>query len=62
MLPIIEVTRKSGNEKFENIDKTLYNMGMKNVSKPVEVLFKPSDDDFAKMKKAIEKLVGFIDG
>jgi flavorubredoxin len=44
------------------IDKTLYNMGMKNVSKPVEVLFKPSDDDFEKMEKAIVKLVGYIAG
>ena len=42
------------------IDKTLYNMGMKNVSKPVEVLFKPSDDDFVKMEKAIAKLIGYI--
>ena len=37
-------------------------MGMKNVSKPVEVLFKPSDDDFVKMEKAIAKLIGYIEG
>lgn len=38
------------------IDKTLYNMGMKTASKPVEVLFNPNEDDFSKMEKAIARL------
>ena len=39
------------------IDKTLQAMGMKQASKPVEVLFAPSDKDFEQMDKAITKLV-----
>ena len=42
------------------IDKTLYAMGMKNVSKPVEVLFKPDDEDFVKMEKAIKKMIEYV--
>ncbi len=38
------------------IDKTLYNMGMKTASKPVEVLFNPKEEDFSKMEKAIARL------
>ena len=39
------------------IDKTLQAMGMKQATKPVEVLFAPSDKDFEQMDKAIAKLV-----
>lgn len=38
------------------VDKTLTAMGMKAVSKPIEVLFKPTDDDFKKIEKAVLKL------
>ncbi len=37
-------------------DKTLSAMGMKAVAKPVEVLFKPTADDFKRLEKAIEKI------
>lgn len=39
------------------VDKTLQAMGMKQISKPVEVLFAPSDKDFEQMNKAIAKVV-----
>ena len=39
------------------VDKTLQAMGMKQVSKPVEVLFAPSDEDFLQMEKVIAKLI-----
>ncbi len=39
------------------VDKTLQAMGMRQVSKPVEVLFAPSDKDFIQMDKAISKLL-----
>ncbi len=37
------------------IDKTLTAMALKPVSKPVEVLFKPADEDFKKLEKAVIK-------
>lgn len=39
------------------IDKTLYNMGMRRVSKPVDVLFKPTTRDFERIAKAMELLL-----
>lgn len=39
------------------VDKTLQNMGMKQVSKPVEVLFKPKETDFKQLAKAVSKLL-----
>lgn len=41
-------------------DKTLTAMGMKAVSKPIEVLFKPNDDAFVKMDKAVGKLSEYV--
>ncbi len=43
------------------VDKTLTAMGMKAVVKPVEVLFKPTDDDFKKIEKAVEKTLAFME-
>lgn len=37
------------------IDKTLSAMALRPVSKPVEVLFKPTEDDFKKLEKAVMK-------
>ncbi len=42
------------------VDKTLQAMGMKQASKPVEVLFAPSDKDFMLLDKAIAKLLDNI--
>ncbi len=39
------------------VDKTLQAMGMKQASKPVEVLFAPDTNDFLNLEKAIAKLV-----
>lgn len=39
------------------VDKTLQAMGMKQITKPVEVLFAPCDKDFEQMDKAIAKVV-----
>lgn len=41
------------------IDKTLSAMGLNRVIKPVEVLFAPKDEDFIKIEKAVEEIVGF---
>ena len=38
------------------VDKTLQSMGMKQIAKPVEVLFNPSEKDFTQLEKAIAKL------
>ena len=38
------------------VDKTLQAMGMKQIAKPVEVLFNPSEKDFSQLEKAIAKL------
>ena len=37
------------------MDKTLTAMALKPVSKPVEVLFNPTDEDFKKLEKAVAK-------
>lgn len=37
------------------VDKTLSAMGLKPVTKPIEVLFKPMDEDFKKLEKAVNK-------
>lgn len=38
------------------VDKTLAAMGLRRVAKPVEVLFKPTDNDFKKIDKAVNEL------
>lgn len=43
------------------INKTLAAMGMKMISKPMEVLFKPADKDFSELKKAAEKIDEYKD-
>ena len=43
------------------VDKTLSALGLKQMIKPVEVLFKPKDDDFVKLKKAADKLCKYED-
>lgn len=40
------------------IDKTLNNMGMTRIAKPLEVLFKPDTEDFASLSKIVEKIDG----
>ena len=44
------------------ISKTLSALGLKEITKPVEVLFKPKDEDFAKLRKATEKLIKYSNG
>lgn len=42
-------------------DKTLSAMGMKQIAKPVEVLFKPKAEDFSKIENTVKKVLDFID-
>ena len=42
------------------IDKTLQAMGMKQVSKPVQTLFAPAEQDFNQLEKAILKLISAL--
>lgn len=37
------------------VDKTLSAMGLKAVTKPIEVLFKPTDEDFRKLEKVADR-------
>ena len=40
-------------------DKTLSALGLKQVSKPVEVLLKPKDEDFVNIRKAVDKIIEY---
>lgn len=44
------------------IDKTLSAMGLKPVAKPVEVLFKPTEEDFKKLEKVAQKANEYTKG
>lgn len=43
------------------MDKTLEAMAMRRAAKPVEVLFRPTDEDFEKIGKAAEKLFAYYE-
>jgi flavorubredoxin len=42
------------------MDKALSSMAMRQITKPVEVLFKPAEEDFAKMDKAAERIISYV--
>ena len=44
------------------VDKTLSALGLKQASKPVEVLFRPKAEDLEKLKKATERLISCNNG
>lgn len=44
------------------IDKTLSAMGMRSAGKPTEVLFKASDEDFGRLKKAVLRVLEKCEG